>query len=395
MREKRIHVDAAWKSLNHYGEELCGDRVMIRRNDNCFVLVLADGLGSGIKANILSTLTSTIISEMVFAGMTLKDCVDTITATLPVCSERGKAYSTFTIIQVFYDGDTYLIQFDAPPAVIISEGKIIRPEEAVVEMAGERLVHVSEFRLNPGDYIVTFSDGILYAGTEMQLNLDWDQKAVEDFLCASTTPDDPAGEIVRILLAVVNSLYDDRPSDDSTVACVRIIPAKETVVMAGPPKDRENDRKVVDRLLSATDKKICCGGTTANIVSRILQRPVQTEGHTTMTEDVPPTSHIAGIDLVTEGVLTLQKTAWLIDHAENDINFLENLMTTHKEDGATLLAQSLIGSSAITFLLGLSENEAYAGNKAGEVSLDLKVQLVHDIAASLEKLGKITKIEEY
>ena len=114
-----VHIHADWKSLNHVHEELCGDRVMIRRDDKSFVMVLADGLGSGVKANILSTLTSTIISEMVFSGMDLTEAVETITATLPVCQDREVAYSTFNIIQIFYDGRAAVVQYDSPNAVFI------------------------------------------------------------------------------------------------------------------------------------------------------------------------------------------------------------------------------------------------------------------------------------
>ncbi len=395
MSEKQVHIEAFWRSLNHYGEELCGDRVMIKRGDGFFVLVLADGLGSGVKANILSTLTSTIISEMIVEGTSLKDCIDTISATLPVCSERGEAYSTFTIIQVYYDGETYLIQFDNPVAVVISNGRVFHPEDAVVEMTGNRKVHVTEFKMKPGDYIVTFSDGILYAGTEMQLNLAWDQKAVEQFLMENTSSYDSAAEICRVLLANVNYLYGGMPGDDSTVACVKIIEAKETVVMAGPPLHNEDDGKVVERLLSATDKKIVCGGTTAKIVSRITGNPINPTADEVMTEDVPPTSMIKGIDLVTEGVLTLQKTAWYIRHAKDDHDFRDSLMLSKSKDGATLLSKALLTSSGVTFLMGLSNNEAYADMIHSAVSLDLKVQLIQELSENLKELGKIVKIEKY
>ena len=121
----RIYIDAYWRSLNHYGEELCGDRVQIRRSNDCLVMVLADGLGSGVKANILSTLTSTILSEMIFSGMLLSDAVETIADTLPVCSERGVAYSTFTIVQIYYDGAAYIAEFDNPACVVMRNGKVL------------------------------------------------------------------------------------------------------------------------------------------------------------------------------------------------------------------------------------------------------------------------------
>ena len=94
-------ADIGYKSINHYGEQLCGDHVdIVEQDENSTVIVLADGLGSGVKASILSTLTSKIISTMMAQGLSLEDCVETIAATLPICSVRGVAYSTFTIINL-------------------------------------------------------------------------------------------------------------------------------------------------------------------------------------------------------------------------------------------------------------------------------------------------------
>ena len=86
-------ADIGYKSINHIGEQLCGDHVdVVEEGENSTVVVLADGLGSGVKASILSTLTSKIISTMMAEGLTLEDCVETIAQTLPICSVRGDVY---------------------------------------------------------------------------------------------------------------------------------------------------------------------------------------------------------------------------------------------------------------------------------------------------------------
>ena len=94
-------ADIGYKSINHFGEQLCGDHVdVVEQSEDSTVIVLADGLGSGVKASILSTLTSKIISTMMSEGLSLSDCVETIAQTLPICSVRGVAYSTFTIMNI-------------------------------------------------------------------------------------------------------------------------------------------------------------------------------------------------------------------------------------------------------------------------------------------------------
>ena len=387
----KIHVDAAWRSLFHYGEELCGDRVMIKRNEDSFVMVLADGLGSGVKANILSTLTSTIISEMIFEGLPLYEAVETIAATLPVCSEREVAYSTFTILQIDYSGKARLAQYDNPIAVFIRRNQVMDYEKKEVMISGKK-IYESEFMLEPDDHILFFSDGILYADTEMKLNYDWGQSDVEAFLGAAITDEDPARECARILLAMVNSLYDGKPSDDCTVAAARIIPATETIVMAGPPKNKENDEQVLSRLMKASGRRIVCGGTRSQIVARYLQTDVVPDTDTPMS-DVPPKAFIKGIDLVTEGLITMQKVSLLLRHSCKDPEFYEDLLLSKEEDGATLLVKALADSSAVTFLLGLSDNAGHH-NLGSDVSLEAKKLVVREIASCLEELGKIVSIEE-
>lgn len=228
MNEDLIYIDAYWRSLNKYGEELCGDRVQIRRGEKCFVMVLADGLGSGVKANILSTLTSTIISEMIVSGMALADAVETITATLPVCQERGIAYSTFSIVQIFSNGNTYIAEFDGPDVVIMRDDQIYRIAREKMVMNG-RQIYVSSMHAEPGDRFVVFSDGVLHAGVGMALNFGWGQKEVEEYLQEQVRRNDTASETTRLLLANVNYLYGGKPGDDSTAVCLRVIPLTETI----------------------------------------------------------------------------------------------------------------------------------------------------------------------
>lgn len=391
----KVHVESYFKSLNKKNEELCGDKVEVRRNDDSFVMVLADGLGSGVKANILSTLTSTIIAEMISSGANLQDAVETIAATLPECKERGIAYSTFTILQVFYDGNAHLVEFDNPATIFIRDSKIVEtPRE--IRMIGKRRIVESTFQVKNGDALVMFSDGIIHAGIEQALNFGWDHPEVQQFLLDYTKPLDSAKEITRILLANVNDLYGGKPGDDSTVACTKILEAKEARVMVGPPLNEMDDEKVVRRLLEATGKKICCGGTTSNIVSRVTGKEIGMESLVSLVSDVPPMAYIEGIDLVTEGVLTLQKVNKYLSRCVESQEYLEELLLTKGKDGAICLVKCFLQDcSQVTFMVGRSDNPAHNAIAYSTISLNAKIQLIREMAENLKKLGKIVAIELY
>mgnify|MGYP002562425678 FL=1 len=160
----RYFIEAGYVSLNKKGEELCGDRVETVYHDDTMTTVLADGLGSGVKANILSTLTSKIISTMMASGMEIQDCVETIAQTLPICKIRQVAYSTFTILQIKTDGSAYMVQFDNPLCVLLRNGKHVEyPVE--VNVIDGKTIYESRMQVELGDVFVMFSDGVPHAGS--------------------------------------------------------------------------------------------------------------------------------------------------------------------------------------------------------------------------------------
>ena len=174
-------ADIGFKSINHVGEQLCGDHIDIVENDDSTVIVLADGLGSGVKASILSTLTSKIISTMLAAGLPLEDCVSTIAGTLPICSVRGVAYSTFTIIHIIGNETAVLIQYDNPLAVLIRDEKVCDYPMTEMNIGGKKIFR-SEIRLRENDLIITMSDGCPHAGIGYAYNFGWKREDIAEFM---------------------------------------------------------------------------------------------------------------------------------------------------------------------------------------------------------------------
>lgn len=152
-------AEIGYKSINHAGEQLCGDHVdVVEQGEDSMVIVLADGLGSGVKASILSTLTSKIISTMMAQGLSLEDCVQTIAETLPICSVRGVAYSTFTILHLVNNSEMELIQYDNPMVILLRDGANYDYPRTEMNIDGKK-IYKSEIKLREGDLFVAMSDG--------------------------------------------------------------------------------------------------------------------------------------------------------------------------------------------------------------------------------------------
>ena len=174
--------DIGWRSINHEGEVLCGDHVdIIEQNDASTVIVLADGLGSGVKASILSTLTSKIISTMMAEGLALEDCVATIAATLPICSVRGVAYSTFTIIHLIDNEIAELIQYDNPQIIFLRDDAVYEYPYTEINIDGKHILR-SSIRLQEGDVFLAMSDGCPHAGIGLSYNFGWKREEIADFM---------------------------------------------------------------------------------------------------------------------------------------------------------------------------------------------------------------------
>ena len=306
-----VTVDVAYKSLNKFTEILCGDSVEILKTADSDILILADGMGSGVKANILSTLTSKILGTMFLNGATLDECVDTIVETLPVCQVRGVAYSTFSILQVFHSGDAYLVEFDNPGCIFIRDGKLMEIPQSIREIDGKK-INEFRFRVKKGDALVLMSDGTIHAGVGQLLNFGWLWEDIADYAVKEYGKTVSAIRLATSICHACDELYMFRPGDDTTVACMRIIDSKPVHLMTGPASNADDDeRMVADFVGDPSARTIVCGGTSSTIVSRVLKKPLDVSLDY-VDPEIPPIAYMDGIDLVTEGVLTLNRVLQLL-----------------------------------------------------------------------------------
>ena len=249
-------ADIGYKSINHVGEQLCGDHVdVVEQGENSTVIVLADGLGSGVKASILSTLTSKIISTMMAEGLSLEDCVATIAATLPVCSVRGVAYSTFTILHLIDNERVEIIQYDNPHVILIrDEANYAYPETETI--IGGKKIYKSTIKLQENDVFIAMSDGCPHAGIGTAYNFGWKREDIISFMESIAPVGYTAKTLSTILVDECDKLYEHKPGDDTTACVVRIRKREPMNLLFGSPANRDDDDRMMSLFFSKEGKHI-------------------------------------------------------------------------------------------------------------------------------------------
>ncbi len=381
----RIFYEWGIKQFQKHGEELCGDNVAVARHSDYVTLALSDGLGSGVKANILSILTTRIVMHLMENELSLSEVVETLGKTLPVCDVRKLAYSTFAIGQFFRDGRARVVEFDTPQFILLRERKFVTVpyKERQIE---KKTIRESELQLKRGDWIVFVSDGVVNAGIGGLYPLGWGLDQIVSFLSEHSHPDLSAQELADKLAQAVCDLYCNRPGDDVSVAVIKARHKLVATVLTGPPVDRNADEAIVTKFRQSRGLLVVCGGTTAKIVAHYMgNKPLEVD-LATAKQDVPPLAIVEGVDLTTEGILTLTKANELL-HAGADKETVK-----FDADGSSSLVRLCLDVDHIHFMVGLSVNPAHQ-NPDLPRQLGMKLAVVREIAEELRKRGKEVTIE--
>jgi hypothetical protein len=380
----KLYYEWGTRQLNKYGEELCGDSISISRHPDYVTLALSDGLGSGVKANILATLTTQIAMHMLDNDLPLDEVVQTLSSTLPVDRIRKLAYSTFAIAQFFSQGNATIVEFDTPSAIFL-RGRKIQPivyEERAID---GKSVHETVLEFKSGDWIIFVSDGVLNAGIGGVYPLGWGWEQAARFLEKKAHQDLSASDLADKIAEAVKELYSDAPGDDVSIAVIKVRQKLTATVFTGPPIDRRNDEETIVRFLKQSGKLVVCGGTTAKIIARHLGQPLEVD-LTTITDEVPPMAQLDGIDLVSEGILTLTKASEMLRSGigKKTIRF--------QTDGAASLLRLMLGVDHIHFIVGQAVNPAHQNPELPH-QLGIRQKVVHEIGEVLKARGKEVTFE--
>lgn len=384
-------ADIGYKSINHVGEQLCGDHVdIVEPDENSTVIVLSDGLGSGVKASILSTLTSKIFSTMLAAGLPLEECVEAVAQTLPVCSVRGVAYSTFTIIHLKNNETAEIIQYDNPQVIMIRNEVNFEYPRTEMSIGGKKILK-SVINLREGDQFIAMSDGCPHAGIGMAYNFGWKRDDIIDFMETLAPVGYTAKTLATMLVDECDKLYGHAPGDDATACVVRIRKRVPMNMLFGPPFNRDDADRMMSLFFSKEGKHIICGGTTSSIASKYLGKPLK--ANLDFSSDLPPTAEIEGVDLVTEGVITVNKVVeYAKDYLEEN-KFYEEW--SFKRDGASQISRLLFEEATdINFYVGRAINPAHQ-NPDLPINFNIKMNLVEELSKSLRLMGKRIKVSYF
>ncbi len=381
-----IDIDCSQKkkyNQNAYGDFFKSERFT---DMNRLVAVLSDGLGSGIKADILACMTSTMLLKFLKENADIEKSCEIIMNSLPVCKVRGISYSTFSAIDCYDDGKTIIVEEGNPDFIWIRDGEVLKPECTIIESKNfkNRKMRVYDIKLELNDRIIFCSDGATQVamGTKTY-PLGLERDGLINIILSKLKMDKniSSSELSNYLIKQIELIAPDKKLlDDTSIVSIYCREPREALVFTGPPYHIEKDNYYANTFKNFKGKKAIAGGTTANIISRELNIPVKTDLSLNV-GNLPGIYCMDGVDLVTEGILTLTKT----------MEYLED--NNYQNDAAGKLMRFMLDSDCISFLVGAQLNQAHYDPNL-PIEIEIRKNIVRKIAKILEdKYLKKVKVQ--
>ena len=385
---KKTFIEVGHYQVCKHKQHAEGDVFLSQKNpsDGRVITALSDGLGSGIKAGVLATLTATMATRFIAADIPMRRAAEIIMNTLPVCKDRGISYATFTLVDIEPNNTVRIIEYDNPPYVLIRQETIIEPIRDITTIERknkstapkrEAQLQYSRYAARPGDRLVFFSDGVTQSGMgSPNYPCGWGYENVQTFILEKIleNPDISARKLAKAVVKQALMLDGYKAKDDITCGVIYGRNPRDLLVLTGPPLRKESDEDYARVFDSFDGKRIICGGTTANIISRELNRPIKVQLKD-FDPKIPPYSEMEGAEMVTEGIITMGAVAELLESGAKT--------ETLKQNAATKMVDLFLDSDRIKFVVGTKINEAHQDPNM-PVELEIRRNVVKKIAALLQ-----------
>ncbi|MBF0122158.1 MAG: SpoIIE family protein phosphatase [Candidatus Omnitrophica bacterium] len=376
-----FHIDTeAYQESKRIGAP-CGDTFLVRRSVYHTTIILADGIGSGIKAHIASQMSVSRLAQLLEGGASLRDAFFNVVGTMSKWRDHTMPFSAFLLMRVLNDGTTTILSYEMPASLLISRREVnVIGADPLVVPAG--IASESHFHLLPSEGVLLISDGIVQAGMGKNFHLGWGVEGVETFLSSCVGKDIDFHRVAQGVIEQANYHDGAHSGDDKTVLLVHGRAGLVVDVLTGPPADSGRDGVVADGFWAAKGFKVICGATTADIMARYAGRKVEVE-QKPVSFSTPPRYFIQGVDMVTEGAITLMQAYNIIE---------EEGIIAKDRSAAGDLVSLLQHADFVRFTVGLARNPANSDivyRKQGILPRDKIVPL---LAQKLERMGKLVTV---
>ncbi|MEN6546388.1 MAG: SpoIIE family protein phosphatase [Armatimonadia bacterium] len=377
-----IHVEIEISQSPKKPGSPCGDLVAFERSPAATTFVLCDGLGSGIKANLAATMCASRLLEALRQGTTLRHAFGSLVKNMIRVRGTELPYACFIVIRILNDGQATVLSYDMPPPLFVTSNHAA-PLPQRTRTVENALIGESHAQLAPGDGIMVMSDGVTMAGLGLSQRNGWKTEGVQQYLRELLSERRPLRELARAVHDRARELWEQVGGDDTTVAMALCRWGKTLNIFTGPPANKQHDRAVAQKFMLSEGWKVVAGSTTAEIVARFVEKPLEVE-QDLRSKLAPPRYYIEGIDLVTEGAITLNQV----------YNVLEaDPKSFEEESGVTELQRLLREADRINFTVGAAQNPAHGDIVFQQRGLLTRTNIVPLLAGKLEKMGKLVTVE--
>ena len=379
----QFFLDIYCKQNNHIGEMICGDVYLTKRvkEEERTIIVLSDGMGSGVKANVLASLTASMALNFAIEHRETTKAAKIIMKTLPVCSVRKISYSTFTIIDIEENGNTTIVEYDNPECLIVRNQKVFNPEWVNIILEDDnqqgKILRTCKFKAKKEDRIFFWTDGVIQSGMgSRSFPFGWGRNELKNYVLQQIKKNPYASSLELSTKVVNNALLNDggKSKDDTSCGIIYFRKPRRLLLVSGPPFNNEDDKEFAKKVKHFNGKKIIAGGTTAELIVRETGLKFKA-GLEVIDEDLPPISYVESFELVTEGILTLGKVARILENYHSDY-FLSN-------GPADKFVKLLLKSDEIHILNGTKVNVAHQDPNL-PVELEIRRTVIKRIAHLLE-----------